>query len=124
MIILSWNCRGVAAAERASELKNLCNIKSNNDLDWKCCFVYGNPIFKHRRRIWQVLSESKDMVDEPSCFIGDFNNILNQDEKVGKYPKPPIQIEEFRDLVNKKNLMDLELKGSKSLGSATQEMVS
>ncbi|RYQ86159.1 hypothetical protein Ahy_B10g105840 [Arachis hypogaea] len=53
------------------------------------------------------------MVDEPSCFIGDFNDILNQDEKVRKHLKLPIQIEEFRDLVNKNNLMDLELKGSK-----------
>ncbi|XP_072087374.1 uncharacterized protein [Arachis hypogaea] len=179
MIILSWNCRGVAVTAIVSELNNLCvkhkpaivylmetrskeenirkiarklqfknvfcveprgmsgglcllwnekvaisvyswcqnfisaDIRSNNGPEWKCCFVYGNPIFKNRRRTWQALGDSTDMVGEPSCFIGDFNDILSQEEKVGKHPKPPIQIEKFKELVNKKNLMDMELKGSK-----------
>ncbi|RYR54293.1 hypothetical protein Ahy_A06g029550 [Arachis hypogaea] len=91
----------------------IADIKSNNNPNWKCCFTYGNPIFKQRRRTWQAISESKDLMDEPSCFIGDFNDILHQEEKIGKHPKPRIQIEEFRNLVHKKNLMDLELKGSK-----------
>nr|XP_025703912.1 uncharacterized protein LOC112805796 [Arachis hypogaea] len=116
----------MAATATVSELKNMCKkhkpaivylmetryIKSNNNPNWKCCFTYGNPIFKQRRRTWQAISESKDLMDEPSCFIGDFNDILHQEEKIGKHPKPRIQIEEFRNLVHKKNLMDLELKGN------------
>ncbi|XP_072074439.1 uncharacterized protein [Arachis hypogaea] len=91
----------------------IANIKSNNNPAWKCGFIYGNPVFKQRRKTWQALEESNDLEEEPSCLIGDFNDILCQEEKVGKHPKPLIQIEVFKNLVNKKNLMDLELKGNK-----------
>ena len=49
----------------------------------------------------------------PRAFIGDFNDVIAQHEKVGMHPKPTSQIDTFRCFVDKNALMDLELQGSK-----------
>ncbi|XP_072077755.1 uncharacterized protein [Arachis hypogaea] len=46
-------------------------------------------------------------------FIGDFNDVIAQHEKVGLHPKPTSQVKAFRCFVDKNALMDLELQGSK-----------
>ncbi|XP_025608180.1 uncharacterized protein [Arachis hypogaea] len=44
-------------------------------------FVYGNPIFQKRRKLWQELTVSNMNKEEPQAYMGDFNDILSQDEK-------------------------------------------
>ncbi|RYR07350.1 hypothetical protein Ahy_B05g074689 [Arachis hypogaea] len=68
---------------------------------------------EQRRKTWKLLAKASDLADDPCCFIGDFNDILNQEEKTGNHPKTKNQIEKFRELVNKRELMDIDLKGSK-----------
>ncbi|QHO13600.1 Reverse transcriptase [Arachis hypogaea] len=70
-------------------------------------------LVKQRRKTWKLLAKASDLADDPCCFIGDFNDILNQEEKTGNHPKTKNQIEKFRELVNKRELMDIDLKGSK-----------
>ncbi|RYR70856.1 hypothetical protein Ahy_A02g005160 isoform A [Arachis hypogaea] len=179
MIILSWNCRGVAASLTISELLNLCKQKKPSiiflietrakdikikrirrrlhfdkyfcveprDLSgglcilwkdivninvyswcdnyiktkisdskgngWSCNFLYGNPIFRNRKRLWKMLTESNINPEEPQACLGDFNDILTQEEKIGLHPKPKNQVEEFENFVNTNCLMDLDLKGNK-----------
>ncbi|XP_072066501.1 uncharacterized protein [Arachis hypogaea] len=100
-------------------------IKDDNNYEWSCYFVYGNPKFQHRKAQWKELSTHSRPTNDPQIFIGDFNDILDQEEKVGLHPKPrsqieefrkfmPLsQIEEFRKFINYNELMDLDLKGGR-----------
>ncbi|RYR00402.1 hypothetical protein Ahy_B07g088524 [Arachis hypogaea] len=76
-------------------------------------FVYGNPVFQKRRRLWQELTVSNRSREEPQAFLGDFNDILNQDEKVGFHPQPRTYLNNFRRFVDENRLMDIDLKGSR-----------
>ena len=48
---------------------------------WICCFVYGNPNFKDRRLLWDRLQCLQLAPGTPWMCIGDFNQILNEEEK-------------------------------------------
>ncbi|XP_016177845.1 uncharacterized protein LOC107620148 [Arachis ipaensis] len=179
MSIISWNCRGIAAASTVSELHNLCkkvkplivflmetranqdrmnrirrrlnfdksfcveprglsgglcllrksntninvyewcdnyikaSININNGMNWQGVFVYGNPVFQKRRRLWQELTVNNRSREEPQAFLGDFNDILSQDEKVGLHPQPRIYLNTFKRFVDENLLMDIDLKGSR-----------
>ncbi|RYR51488.1 hypothetical protein Ahy_A06g026507 isoform A [Arachis hypogaea] len=67
---------------------------------WLCNFVYGNPNFKKRQQQWREITVSCRSEGEPQLFIGDFNDVLSQEEKVGLHPKPQNQVREFRNFVD------------------------
>ncbi|RYR23367.1 hypothetical protein Ahy_B03g068604 [Arachis hypogaea] len=79
------------------------NININNDLNWQGIFVYGNP----------ELTVSNISKEEPQAYLGDFNDILSQEENVGILPQPKICLETFRRFVDDNGLMDVDLKESK-----------
>ncbi|RYR19402.1 hypothetical protein Ahy_B03g064168 [Arachis hypogaea] len=89
------------------------SININNGMKWQGVFVYGNPVFQKRRRLWQELTVSNRSREEPQAFLGDFNDILNQDKKVGLHPQPRIYLNTFRRFVDENRLMDIDLKGSR-----------
>ncbi|XP_015959674.1 uncharacterized protein LOC107483570 [Arachis duranensis] len=89
------------------------NININHDLNWQGIFVYGNPVFQKRRKLWQELTVSNMDKEVPQAYLGDFNDILYQDEKVGIHPQPRIYLETFRRFVADNGLIDIDLKGSK-----------
>ncbi|RYR04149.1 hypothetical protein Ahy_B06g083735 isoform B [Arachis hypogaea] len=89
------------------------SININNGLRWQGIFVYGNPIFQKRRKLWQKLTVSNKNKEEPQAYLGYFNDILSQEEKVGIHPQPRIYLETFRMFVNENSLMDVDLKGNK-----------
>ncbi|RYR65357.1 hypothetical protein Ahy_A03g011289 [Arachis hypogaea] len=89
------------------------SININNILKWQGVFVYGNPVFQKRRKLWQELTVSNRSREEPQAYLGDFNNILSQDEKVGIHPQQRIYLDTFRRFVDDNGLMDIGLKGSR-----------
>ncbi|XP_057734711.1 uncharacterized protein LOC130950198 [Arachis stenosperma] len=179
MIVVSWNCRGMAAPSTVSELRSICKYlrpsvlflmetkasnlscartrrnlgfdnmfcvesrglsgglclfwKININIDvyawcdnfikaqistvnvnaWEGVFVYGHPDFKRRKELWNELTCVDNNFHVPRAFIGDFNDVIAQHEKVGMHPKPTSQIDTFRYFIDKNALMDLELQGTK-----------
>ncbi|XP_025640911.1 uncharacterized protein [Arachis hypogaea] len=179
MIVVSWNCRGMAAPSAVSELRSICKylrpsvlflmetkasnlscvrlkrtlgfdnmfcvesrglsgglclfwknnlsvnvyawcdsfikarISVTNDIDWEGIFVYGHPNYMRRKELWNELTYVNNNLHVPRAFIGDFNDVISQHEKVGLHPKPTSQIDTFRRFVDKNALMDLELQGTK-----------
>ncbi|KAJ1390351.1 Endonuclease/exonuclease/phosphatase superfamily [Sesbania bispinosa] len=88
------------------------SISNLNDLsNWECTFVYGNPIFRERRHLWNRLSALHIDQAVPWCCLGDFNEILFQHEKVGLQTHPNNRMDLFREFLNSNGLMDLDLKG-------------
>lgn len=41
------------------------------------------------------------------CVLGDFNEIVTQDEKLGGKPRPKKQMEDFRLALDRNGLVDL-----------------
>ncbi|XP_015946638.1 uncharacterized protein LOC107471660 [Arachis duranensis] len=80
---------------------------------WEATFVYGHPDYKKRRDLWKELTFVSSNLVQPRMLIGDFNDAISQDEKVGLHPKPTSQIEAFRNFVYENALFDLELQGMK-----------
>lgn len=42
---------------------------------------YGNPSSSKRQLLWELLSKINNEKGQPWCVIGDFNEILIQEEK-------------------------------------------
>ncbi|RYQ81729.1 hypothetical protein Ahy_B10g100346 [Arachis hypogaea] len=89
------------------------SININNVMKWQGVFVYGNPVFQKRRKLWRELTVSNRNREEPQAVLGDFNDILSQDEKVGLHPQPKIYLDSFRKFVDDNSLIDIDLKGSR-----------
>ncbi|RYQ93632.1 hypothetical protein Ahy_B09g099889 [Arachis hypogaea] len=73
----------------------------------------GGLIFQKRRKLCQELTVSNMNKEEPQVYLGDFNDILSQEKKVGIHSQPMIYLETFRKFVDDNRLMDVDLKGSK-----------
>ncbi|XP_072066788.1 uncharacterized protein [Arachis hypogaea] len=58
---------------------------------WECNFIYGNPYFGRRKEQWRAITANNNNRGEPQLFIGNFNDILSQEEKIGLHPKPQSQ---------------------------------
>lgn len=82
-----------------------------SSVSWFLTCVYGSPTFAERRNLWDSISRLKPRNDSPWCCIGDFNDLLSQDEKEGLLPHSQAQINLFREFVNNNMLLDLSLKG-------------
>ncbi|RYR35233.1 hypothetical protein Ahy_A10g050377 [Arachis hypogaea] len=89
------------------------SINLNNVMKWQGVFVYGNPVFQKRRKLWRELTVSNRNREEPQAVLGDFNDILSKDEKVGFHPQPKIYLDSFRRFVDDNGLIDIDLKRSR-----------
>lgn len=46
-------------------------------------FVYGDPVFEHREKFWDRLSQLSHTRQGPWFTIGDFNEMVGNNEKRG-----------------------------------------
>ncbi|RYR42019.1 hypothetical protein Ahy_A08g038468 [Arachis hypogaea] len=112
MSVISWNCRRVAAlATCDNHIK--AQIDDRKEKIWMCNFIYRNPCFGRRKKQWRAITTNNCNEGESQLFIGDFNDILSQEEKIGLHPKPQSQVREFKQFVGMNYLMDLDLKGER-----------
>ncbi|XP_030479434.1 uncharacterized protein LOC115696684 [Cannabis sativa] len=92
-------------------------------VSWRLCGLYGEPNRHLRHHTWTLLRTMAGESNLPWCIIGDFNNILSNEDKKGGRPYPSSLLTGFQDTVNDCNLIDLELKGypytwERSIGAA------
>jgi endonuclease/exonuclease/phosphatase family metal-dependent hydrolase len=79
--------------------------------DWRLTCYYGYPERSRRRMAWDLLRELRDMSPLPWCVIGDFNDLLSQEDKKGFLPHPNWLCTGFRNAVNDCDLTDIHLEG-------------
>lgn len=85
------------------------HLKATNNM-WLCSFVYGFNQLKDTKSLWRTLCNIHDRVDMPWLICGDFNNVLNFDERVGA-PVTASEIRDFKECVGYYHLSDLKQKG-------------
>ncbi|XP_058762667.1 uncharacterized protein LOC131636038 [Vicia villosa] len=93
--------------------RNFVNLVVKDELHekWRLTCYYGYPERHRRREAWDMLRELRDMLTAPWCVIGDFNDLLSQQEKVGIHLHPNWLCAGFRDVVSECNLLDVPMEG-------------
>ncbi|KAK2449721.1 hypothetical protein QL285_008883 [Trifolium repens] len=99
-------------------------VKEKEEEEWRLTCYYGYSERGRRRQAWELLRELRDMSDLPWCIVGDFNDLLAQEDKKGTHPHPNWLCNGFRNAVSDCDLTDIQLEGYpytwiKSRGSPT-----
>ncbi|KAF7828452.1 reverse transcriptase [Senna tora] len=92
--------------------KNFMHMKAKlNNKEVLLTGVYGHPEAQQRRYVWDRVSPLNPRNGIPWACVGDFNEILSQNEKEGVRLHSRSQIEHFRSFVDRNGLLDVPLKG-------------
>ncbi|XP_042969117.1 uncharacterized protein LOC122301806 [Carya illinoinensis] len=78
---------------------------------WQFTGFYGHPVTAKRKSSWTLLEMLKPSNPTAWLCAGDFNEILDQKEKVGGARRPYSQIEDFRRAVEACDLSDIHSQG-------------
>jgi predicted DNA-binding protein len=78
---------------------------------WRLTCYYGYPERGRRRQAWDMLRDLRNMSPLLWCIIGDFNDLLSQEDKLGQHQHPNWLCSGFRDAVNDCDLIDIQLEG-------------
>lgn len=78
-------------------------------------FVYGAPAAENRASFWSKLTTVGQGRDDPWLLKGDFNDILNNAEKIGGPTRPEGSFTAFRSFVAQNGLWDLKHSGEQRL---------
>lgn len=83
-----------------------------NDKTVFVSFIYGAPNQGDRAKFWEELSLLGDQRDSAWLLTGDFNDLLDNTEKVGGPPRWEGSFLAFRNFVSKNGLWDLQFSGN------------
>ncbi|XP_024171861.1 uncharacterized protein LOC112177844 [Rosa chinensis] len=81
------------------------------DPQWRLTGFYGYSCTTERDRSWQLLRDLHDLDALPWVVIGDFNEILNNSEKVDGPLRTERQMRGFRDALGYGDMLDLGYQG-------------
>ncbi|XP_058762616.1 uncharacterized protein LOC131636004 [Vicia villosa] len=77
--------------------------------DWRLSCYYGFPDRSRRKLAWDMLRDVRNMSNMPWCIIGDFNDLLSQEDKRGIHPHPNWLCSVFRQAISDCDLVDSPL---------------
>jgi hypothetical protein len=83
------------------------------DAPWKLTCFYGHPDSSKRHESWALLKHLHSFIPEAWLCIGDFNEVVEQAEKVGGNLRRESQMDHFRVALEECSLSDLGYIGSK-----------
>ncbi|KAL0435720.1 UNVERIFIED_CONTAM: hypothetical protein Sradi_0279900 [Sesamum radiatum] len=87
---------------------------------WRFTGLYGEPEASRRDLTWQLLARLHSQSQRAWLCAGDFNEILDQSEKLGGPPRPNWQIRNFRNALSVCGLTDVGYRGSQFTWSNRQ----
>lgn len=74
--------------------------------------MYGEPDRTKRIQVWNQLKEHASSRDRPWFLTGDFNDIINSNEKVGGPPRSEGSFTDLRSFMSSCDLYDLKHTGN------------
>ena len=75
--------------------------------------IYASPNFTKRKILWNYLKDLSPSIRLPWVLLGDFNDMLSEDETMGGLPLTSSRINAFQDCLDYCGLMDLGFYGPK-----------
>ncbi|XP_042988728.1 uncharacterized protein LOC122316263 [Carya illinoinensis] len=82
---------------------------------------YGDSVVEKRRACWDLLRVLRPDSNCPWLCMGDFNELLSNEEKYGAPDRPFLQMERFREALDECELSDLGFLGSRFTWSNKRE---
>ncbi|GMH06639.1 hypothetical protein Nepgr_008479 [Nepenthes gracilis] len=86
---------------------------SNGSMDFLISFVYASTNFLSWKSLCMDLEAYADSFSLPCCVMGDFNDIISLDEKLGRKPANPSKCSQFQYWGDNCGLADLGCDGPK-----------
>ncbi|XP_057719883.1 uncharacterized protein LOC130934317 [Arachis stenosperma] len=83
-----------------------------NNFNCALFLIYGAHTREEKRVVWEELSYTAGLCQVPCCFMGDFNEVINIEERKGS-TSLTASAEEFKDWVQDMHLLDLPLNDRK-----------
>lgn len=110
-IIIGWNSRSfqVDILHMTSQLIH-CKVTTDHQKKFCCTFVYGLNDSKDRHVLWEDLQKIANSGLEAWICIGDFNSVLNLDERIGRQVRLH-EVYPMRNCFAKCGLMDIKAVG-------------
>uniref|UniRef100_A0A803PJK4 Reverse transcriptase domain-containing protein n=1 Tax=Cannabis sativa TaxID=3483 RepID=A0A803PJK4_CANSA len=91
-----------------------CYISVVDGTNWHFSGFYGAPNVSQRIFTWELLKKLKDSAPLlPWLVMGDFNEIISHDDKLGGAIRNESQIDAFRETVDHCNLTELNFEGER-----------
>ncbi|XP_057733783.1 uncharacterized protein LOC130948945 [Arachis stenosperma] len=87
-------------------------LVTKNNFQCAVCLVYGAHGREKKRVVWEELSYVAGLCQVPFCLLGDFNEILQIEDRKGA-TSLPVSAEEFKSWVQDMELVDLPLNDRK-----------
>ncbi|KAM6550760.1 hypothetical protein CsatB_000568 [Cannabis sativa] len=113
-LMLLWKERVVVSGITSTPNYISCFMKLENiPIQWHFCGFYGEPNVSKRRLTWDMLEHLRIVYEGPWLVIGDFNEILSQDDKNKSGYRNESQIEDFRSTLELCALHPLHYKGER-----------
>uniref|UniRef100_A0A2N9F0P5 Reverse transcriptase domain-containing protein n=1 Tax=Fagus sylvatica TaxID=28930 RepID=A0A2N9F0P5_FAGSY len=88
-------------------------VVTDSGKEFRFTGFYGNPETHRRKESWALLKHLRHLGSAPWLCAGDFNELLDQNEKFGIGQRPDWQIRDFREAVEVCQLHDLGFVGNK-----------
>lgn len=86
-------------------------------------FVYGDHVRQHRRAIWDKLTDIRVSRDEAWFLVGDYNDIINNLEKIGGPTRSEATFFSFRSLARDCRIKEVPSFGNKFSWVGMREMI-
>ncbi|GLT63476.1 hypothetical protein SLA2020_360390 [Shorea laevis] len=86
---------------------------SFSNFSWNLSAIYGRPQFEIRSTLWENLKQFSQIINDPWVVIGDFNDVIAQNEKFGGNPVPQYRIRAYSECMNSCELLDIGFVGPK-----------
>ena len=86
-------------------------VSKEDGLRWRVTGFYGFLDRSQRHLSWNLLRSLYSASSLPWCYLGDFNDIVCNEEKKGSVPHPPWLIRGFCEALSDRQLQYLPLKG-------------
>ncbi|XP_057864000.2 uncharacterized protein LOC131072017 [Cryptomeria japonica] len=92
-----------------------CKVRFlQEDMEFSLFNVYGSTKTEEKKRVWIEITDQIRMIDSEKAIVaGDFNALLNNEEKFGGLRMNARVMEDFRDFVTDNNLFDVIPKSGK-----------
>jgi endonuclease/exonuclease/phosphatase family metal-dependent hydrolase len=82
-------------------------VRSQGELRWQFTGFYRHLVAYRRHESWALLDKLHSLTDLPWLLMGDFNEIVSSDERLGELVGSQRNMYEFGEVLNKCGLVDL-----------------
>ncbi|KAH9735301.1 polyubiquitin 3 [Citrus sinensis] len=86
-------------------------VHNENGSLWRCTGIYGHPEAVQKRNTWKLLKRLADLSSLPWLCFGDFNEVLNTNEKIGGNERNVSMLTDFREALTECDLRGMGCTG-------------